>query len=154
VPSRAQRDGQQYASAREVTHNYFHAKPLPKGQFEVVLALATRAFFTDGQLHFPPDPGQLNAGADASPTIAYWSYNESADTVVVNGAVWPNLNVQPRQYRFRMLGAANTQLWDLQLVNQSNNAVPFTIIGSDGGYLPAPQVSSDVQIGITEARQH
>jgi len=53
--------------------------------------------------------------------------------------------------RFRVLAAANTQLWDLQLINQSNNAiVPFTIIGSDGGYLPAPQVVSDVQIGITE----
>lgn len=125
--------------------------PLPKGQFEVVLAIASRAFFTDGQLHFPPDPGELNAGADAPPNIAYWSYNEGADTVVVNGAVWPNLNVQPRQYRFRLLGAANTQLWDLQLVNQSTHAVvPMTIIGSDGGYLPAPKASNDVQIGITE----
>jgi FtsP/CotA-like multicopper oxidase with cupredoxin domain len=127
------------------------SSPLPKGQFEVLLAFATRAFFTDGQLHFPPDPGELNAGADAPPEIAYWSYNEGADTVVVNGKVWPNLNVQPRQYRFRMLGAANTQLWDMQFVNQATGAVlPLTIIGSDGGYLPAPKVSPDVQFGITE----
>ncbi len=125
--------------------------PLPSGKHEVVLALASRAFFTDGQLHFPPDPGSLNAGADAPPNIAYWSYNEGADTVVVNGAVWPNLNVERRQYRFRLLGAANTQLWDVQLVNQSNQAVvPVTIIGSDGGYLPAPKLSQDVQFGITE----
>ena len=96
------------------------SSPLPKGQFEVLLAFATRAFFTDGQLHFPPDPGSLNAGADAPPNIAYWSYNEGADTVVVNGKVWPNLNVQRQQYRFRMLGAANTQLWDMQFVNQSD----------------------------------
>lgn len=127
------------------------SSPLPKGPFEIPLVLASRAFFTDGSLHFPPDPGTLNAGADAPPNIAYWSYNEGADTVVVNGAVWPNLNVQRRQYRFRVLAAANTQLWDLQLVNQSNQAiVPITIIGSDGGYLPAPQVVADVQIGITE----
>ena len=128
------------------------SSPLPKGQFEVLLAFATRAFFTDGQLHFPPDPGSLNAGADAPPNIAYWSYNEGADTVVVNGKVWPNMNVQPRQYRFRMLGAANTQLWDMQFVNQANptTVYPLTIIGSDGGYLPAPQVSPDVQFGITE----
>jgi FtsP/CotA-like multicopper oxidase with cupredoxin domain len=125
--------------------------PLPKGPFEVTLALLTRAFFSDGSLHFPPDPGTLNAGADAPPNIAYWSYNEGADTVVVNGAVWPNLDVQRRQYRFRVLAGANTQLWDLQLVNKTNNAVvPITIIGSDGGYLPAPQVSQHVQIGITE----
>ena len=83
--------------------------------------------------------------------IAYWSYNEGADTVVVNGKTWPNLNVQRRQYRFRMLGAANTQLWDMQFVNQATGTVlPLTIIGSDGGYLPAPQVSPDVQFGITE----
>ncbi len=71
--------------------------------------------------------------------------------MVVNGKTWPNLNVQRRQYRFRMLGAANTQLWDMQFVNQATGAVvPMTIIGSDGGYLPAPQVSNDVQFGITE----
>ena len=90
--------------------------------------------------------------------------------------MWPNLNVQPQQYRFRVLAAANAQLYDLQLCvgdwNASNNArrhqqlghhlgrrqqrlvhrqdLPFTLIGSDGGYLPAPQVVKDVQIGITE----
>jgi FtsP/CotA-like multicopper oxidase with cupredoxin domain len=126
--------------------------PLPKGPFEIPLAVFSRAFFTNGQLHFPPDPGTLNAGADAPPNIAYWSYNESADTVLVNGVTWPNLNVQRQQYRFRVLAAANTQLWDFQLVNASNGnaVVPFTIIGSDGGYLPAPQVVTHVQLGITE----
>src|SRR5262249_3341204 len=116
----------------------------------------SRAFFQDGSLHFPPDPGSLNAGADAPPNIAYWSYNEGADTVLVNGVAWPNLNVQRRQYRFRVLAAANTQLWDFQLtINCGPDLsqcpiVPFTIIGSDGGYLPAPQVVTDVQLGITE----
>jgi FtsP/CotA-like multicopper oxidase with cupredoxin domain len=125
--------------------------PLPKGQFEIPLVLSVKGFYTDGNLAFPPDPGGTNAGADAPPNVAYWSYNEGSDTVVVNGKAWPNLNVQRRQYRFRTLAAANTQLWDLQFVNQSNNAVvPFTIIGSDGGYLPAPRVVTDVQIGITE----
>jgi spore coat protein A len=125
--------------------------PLPKGQFEIPIILSVKGFYTDGNLNFPPGPGSLNAGADAPPQIAYWSYNEGSDTVTVNGKAWPNLNVQRRQYRFRTLAAANTQLWDLQLVNQTNQAVvPFTIIGSDGGYLPAPKVVTDVQIGITE----
>jgi spore coat protein A len=125
--------------------------PLPKGQFEIPLILSVKGFFTDGNLNFPPDRGSTNAGADAPPQVAYWSYNEGSDTVTVNGKAWPNLNVQRRQYRFRTLAAANTQLWDLQFVNQSNSAVvPFTIIGSDGGYLPAPKVVTDVQIGITE----
>ncbi len=32
----------------------------------------------------------------------------------------------------------------------NSTLVPFTVIGSDGGYLPAPLQSNDVQIGITE----
>jgi spore coat protein A, manganese oxidase len=125
--------------------------PLPSGPFEIPLVVFSRAFFDDGSLHFPPDPNSLNAGADAPPNIAYWSYNEGADTVLVNGKVWPNLNVQRRQYRFRVLAAANTQLWDFQFSNAATGAVvPFTIIGSDGGYLPAPQVVTHVQLGITE----
>src|SRR5258708_1785250 len=127
------------------------SSPLPKGQFEIPLTVFSRAFFTDGELHFPPDRGTLNAGADAPPNIAYWSYNEGADVVLVNGAAWPNLDVQRRQYRFRLLAAGNTQLWDFQFVNNATHAVvPFTIIGSDGAYLPAPQIVTHVQLGITE----
>src|SRR5260370_15056989 len=47
------------------------SSPLPKGQFEIPLTVFSRAFFTDGELHFPPDRGSLNAGADAPPNIAY-----------------------------------------------------------------------------------
>ncbi len=144
--------------------------PLPKGQFEIPLALTSRRFYTDGNLDFPPDRGSLNAGADSPPDQPYWSYNEAADENLVNGRVWPNLNVQRQEYRFRVLAAANAQLYDLQLClgdwNANSNlvpisgdgnsascagtVVPLTIIGSDGGYLPAPQTFTDVQIGITE----
>ena len=125
--------------------------PLPKGEFEIPLAVFSRAFYTDGNVNFPPARNSLNAGADAPPNIAYWSYNEGADTVLVNGVTWPNLNVKRHQYRFRLLAAANTQLWDFQFVNAATGAVvPFIIIGSDGGYLPAPQVVTHVQLGITE----
>jgi len=140
------------------------SSPLPKGAFEIALAVSSKAFFTDGELNFPPDRGTLNAAADAPPNIPYWTYDEGADEVTVNGKVWPNLNVQRQQYRFRLLAAANTQLWDFQLVNCPVNnkpdtnscvpdggpVVPFTIIGSDGGYLPAPQSETHVQMGITE----
>ena len=128
------------------------SSPLPKGQFEVLLAFATRAFFTDGQLHFPPDPGALNAGADAPPNIAYWSYNEGADTVVVNGKVWPNMNVQPPPIPLPHAGGREHAAlgYAVRQSGEPHHRLPLTIIGSDGGYLPAPQVSPDVQFGITE----
>ena len=172
---------------RDPAHNPLDAttSPLPSGQFEIPLAFSARAFYTDGNLNFPPDPrNALNAanagdqnGGDAPPNSPYWSYNEGANEILVNGAVWPNLNVQPRQYRFRMLAGANAQLFNFNLcvgdwnasqssdgttnslVNISGDGfsascnstlVPFTVIGSDGGYLPAPLASNSVQIGITE----
>jgi FtsP/CotA-like multicopper oxidase with cupredoxin domain len=170
---------------RDPAHTALDAptSPLPTGNFEIPLAFSARRFYTDGNLDFPPDRGTLNSadpgdenGGDAPPTSPYWSYNEAADQIVVNGSVWPNLNVQRQQYRFRMLAGANAQLFDLQLCvgdwnaaqnsdgsnslvpvsDDANSAscagtiVPFTVIGSDGGYLPAPLQSNDVQIGITE----
>ena len=170
---------------RDPAHSPLDApsSPLPTGNFEIPLALSARRFYTDGNLDFPPDRGTLNSanagdqnGGDSPPNQPYWSYNESADEILVNGGVWPNLNVQRQQYRFRLLAGANAQLFDLQLCvgdwNASQNEdgtnslvsisadgdsatcngtlVPFTIIGSDGGYLPAPLTSTDVQIGITE----
>jgi len=116
--------------------------PLPTGQFEMPLILTDRGFFTDGELNFPraPSPNQRNA---------YWAAGDNADTILVNGKVWPNLNVERRQYRFRMLAAGNGRTWNPQL-DLNGTAVPFTIIGSDGGYLPAPQVVTTFTFAITE----
>jgi FtsP/CotA-like multicopper oxidase with cupredoxin domain len=136
------------------------SSPLPTGKYEVPLTVFTRQFFTDGEMAFPPDRGSLTAGDDAPDNIPYWTYDQGSDQVVVNGVTWPNLNVDRHQYRFRLLMASNNELFDYQFINFHGHTegtdhsdittVPFTIIGSDGGYLPAPQTVTDVQLGITE----
>ena len=161
--------------------------PLPTGQFEVPLALSARQFYTDGNFDFPPDRGTLNSanaddqnGGDSPPNQPYWSYNEGADEILVNGAVWPNLNVQPQQYRFRMLvGRERAALRPAALrrrlerreqhrrdqqprsISADGNSatcngqiVPITIIGSDGGYLPAPQRDQRRSDRHHRARRH
>lgn len=115
--------------------------PLPSGQYEIPLALIDRAFFTDGELSFPR--------VSTNPGNAYWQAGDGANAILVNGAVWPNLNVERRQYRFRFLGAGNGRTWTPQLDN-AGTPVPMTLIGSDGGYFPAPQVVTSFIIGITE----
>lgn len=117
------------------------SSPLPKGEYEVPLVLIDRAFFTDGELSFPR--------VSTNPGNAYWQAGDGANTVLVNGAVWPNMNVERRQYRFRFLAAGNGRNWTPQL-DHNGTAVPMTIIGSDGGYLPAPQVVTNFSISITE----
>ena len=117
---------------------------LPKGQFEIPLMIADREFFTDGELNFP-------RGGDDAANIknAFWTPGGDGDVILVNGKVWPNLNVQRRQYRFRALAAGNGRLFVIQFDN-NGTTVPFTLIGSDGGYLPQPQVVNNVTISITE----
>ena len=73
------------------------------------------------------------------------------DTILVNGTVAPFLEVEPRQYRFRMLNACNARFLNPRLVYAQgatgvaateaspNVAGPaFIQIGTEGGFLPAP----------------
>ncbi|MGH9210806.1 MAG: carbohydrate-binding protein [Acidimicrobiales bacterium] len=115
--------------------------PLPSGEFELPLTLTSRAFFTDGQLDFPR--------VGRNPFFPYMEAEDFSQVAVVNGKTWPNLNVQRRQYRFRVLIGSNMRVWTLTLDN-NGALVPFTIIGSDGGYLPQPLVATEFTMGITE----
>ena len=124
------------------------SSPLPKGRYEIPLIVFDRSFFTDGELNFPrasnPVPGILRT--------AYWQAGDGANVVLVNGKTWPNLDVERRQYRFRVLAAGNGRNWTFEFRDGANAGpqVPFTIIGSDGGYLPAPQTVTQVILGMTE----
>ena len=51
--------------------------------------------------------------------------------MVVNGKVWPYLNVEPRKYRFRILNASNTNGYVFKL----SNGQSFWQIGTDGGLI-------------------
>jgi FtsP/CotA-like multicopper oxidase with cupredoxin domain len=118
--------------------------PLPGGAFEIPLAVSDRAFLTNGALDFPSE--------SPNPFLPYWDAEDESNVVIVNGKVWPNLNVQRRQYRFRLLAASNMRVWQFQLENGlfSEDFLPFTLIGADGGYLPAPLAVDRVIMGITE----
>jgi FtsP/CotA-like multicopper oxidase with cupredoxin domain len=91
---------------------------LPSGEFEIGLAIQDRAFHNDGSLEYP----------------AMWMDHFYGDVVLVNGKVWPYLNVKQGKYRFRMLEGSNTRSYVLTL----SNGAPFTVIGTEGGLLEAP----------------
>ena len=40
------------------------------------------------------------------------------DTIVINGKVWPFLNVEPRRYRFLFLNGSNARAYEMFLVNR------------------------------------
>jgi FtsP/CotA-like multicopper oxidase with cupredoxin domain len=109
---------------------------LPHGDHEIPLILTDRNLDTDatgaltGQLLFkvpfiPPD----------GPMIPF-----SGPFNLVNGVIWPHLDVDARWYRFRLLNAANSRFYTLNLVDENNVPVndAVRLIGTDGGLLPAP----------------
>jgi FtsP/CotA-like multicopper oxidase with cupredoxin domain len=59
---------------------------------------------------------------------------------LVNGVIWPHLEVDARWYRFRLLNSSNSRFYTLDLADKAgavhNDAVH--IIGTDGGLLPTP----------------
>lgn len=97
---------------------------LPSGPYDIPLAIQDRTLDARGQLAYPVGPA-----ADAP-----WVPEFFGTHVLVNGRVWPFLNVEPRRYRFRLLNASNSRVYELSLVPEQ----PFVQIGCDGGLLAQP----------------
>jgi len=103
------------------------APHLPSGQYEVPLAIQDRIFNPDGTLWFPTD----GINPDVHPN---WVPEFFGNTIMVNGLVWPNMNVDQGQYRFRLLDGSNARFYTLRFDN-GGQTIPFTQIGTDGGYI-------------------
>jgi len=111
---------------------------LPKGSYEREIVIQDRMFDTNGQLFYPvnSDDGHHHHGSSPHP---FWVDMFMGDTIVVNGKVWPYLNVEPRRYRLRLLNGSNSRIYTLQFQTTSGSAGPvFWQIGTDGGLLNKP----------------
>jgi spore coat protein A len=97
---------------------------LPSGQYEIPLVFYDRIFDLESQLNYPV------SGDPKSP----WTPEVFGDALLVNGKLFPYLEVEPRKYRFRVLNAANGRFFHLSLSNKQ----VFHQIGTDQGLLPAP----------------
>jgi FtsP/CotA-like multicopper oxidase with cupredoxin domain len=111
---------------------FYNSLPAPI----VPLVIQDRMFDTNGQLFFP------NVGLN--PLIhPFWVPEFIGDTILVNGKVWPFMNVAPQRYRFFVLNGSNARTYDLSLSNVGGKVAPaMWQIGTDGGYLDFP-----VQVG-------
>jgi spore coat protein A len=114
---------------------------LPRGQYDVPIVIQDRSFNEDGSMWFPIEG---NSPADHP----YWTPEFFGDVIMVNGKTWPNFNVDQGQYRLRLLDGSNARFYTFQFrvvttdgtlteVPVYGATLPFTVIGSDGGYLPS-----------------
>jgi len=130
--------------------------------YEIPLMIQDRSFNRDGSLFFPRDRGFFGDVPPGGPFIPdsdippIWNPEFFGNTVVVNGRTWPVLTVEPRRYRFRVLNACNTRVFFLKIVTDplaqrpARAALPMWIIGSDGGFLPAPVQADRLVSAVAE----
>ena len=97
---------------------------LPQGRYEIPLAIYDRSYLKDGSLDYP------TSGMPDMP----WVPEAFGEAMVVNGKVFPYLDVEPRRYRLRILNAANGRFFHLAL----SNGQTFFQIGTDQGLMAAP----------------
>jgi spore coat protein A, manganese oxidase len=106
---------------RDETEDTLH---LPTGSYEIPLVICDRMLDKDSQLYYP-----VSDNPDSP-----WIPEFFGDAYLVNGKLFPFLEIEPRKYRFRVLNASNGRFYRFSLSNKQS----FHAIGTDQGLLPAP----------------
>jgi spore coat protein A len=99
---------------------------LPRGAYEIPIAIYDRLFRGDGQLDYP----------------AVWTSEFYGNAILLNGKLFPFLDVEARRYRFRIVNVSNAGFYTLSFSKDGGSLVPgvepFHAVGSDQGLLSAP----------------
>ncbi len=116
---------------------------LPSGKYEIPLLIQDRNFNDDGSLAYPAP--NING---VQPSIVPGFFGNYA---LVNGKVWPYLDVEPRKYRFRILNGSNSRNYNLLFSGEAGQILPaLNQIGSDGGLLEKPAKLSSLSLEPAE----
>lgn len=115
---------------------------LPSGPYEIPMAIQDRLFTADGQLYYPTTEME----SDMDPDVPTHMPEMFGDTILVNGQAWPVLEVEPRQYRFRMLNGSDSRVYTLFL----SSGQVFNQVGTDTGLLNVPVTLNQLTIAPGE----
>jgi FtsP/CotA-like multicopper oxidase with cupredoxin domain len=131
--------------------------PIRQSIREIPIVIQDRSFDTNGDLFYPdnraffeglnvegtgapelqiPFVGDPVENSDIAPT---WNPEAFFNVMVVNGVSWPNLDVAPAKYRFRLLNGCNSRFLNLALKvmtgPSAGTELPFYQIGAEQGFL-------------------
>jgi spore coat protein A, manganese oxidase len=96
---------------------------IPGGAYEIPLVIQDRQFNPDGTFLYPRSDIEG----------ATWIGEYFGDTMLVNGKVWPFVDIEPRMYRFRILNGCNARILGLAI-----GGPRLWQIGAEGGMWDVP----------------
>ncbi len=127
---------------------------LPAFPYEAAFAIQDRMFKDNGELFYPAFPGDpyyedfIDGEGAVLPPLPFVDGGPTGlaeffgDHMVVNGKIWPKMEVEPRNYRFRLLNGCDSRFLAVQFFevpagatnfNSAVQQLDFTVIGSDQG---------------------
>ncbi len=107
--------------------------PSEYGVDDFPLALQDRRFRLSGAMSYEPSRHDLMAGMQGN-------------YPVLNGTVFPYMEVTTQRVRLRLLNGANASIYNLTFRDRRT----FQVIGSDGGLLPAPVSLKELRLAPGE----
>ena len=146
---------------------------LPAFPYEMALAIQDRMFRDNGRLFYPAYPGDpayadfiTGEGVTLGPPEFPDNPNNEPDFIgggptalaeffgdhmLVNGKIWPKADVEPRNYRLRLLNGCDSRFLAVQFFEvpagaedftAADGPLDFTVIGSDQGLASSPTTLS------------
>jgi FtsP/CotA-like multicopper oxidase with cupredoxin domain len=125
---------------------------LPAFPYELAYAIQDRMFTRQGDLFYPGFPGDpfwddfITGEGVEEPPMPSALAEFFGDHMVVNGKIWPKADVEPRNYRLRLLNGTDSRFMVIRFRAVAPGAtdlagasapLPFWVIGSDQGLAAA-----------------
>lgn len=120
--------------------NLINNNVLPSGDYERELLIQDKQFTTDGQLFYPEETN-TNLPGVPSRTGSY------GDLILVNGMAWPNLEVEPRKYRLRLLNGSDSRFFKLEFHDSYKK---IYLIGTEQGFVENPVALDELVLSPSE----
>ena len=132
---------------------------LPAFPYEAAFAIQDRMFKDNGELFYPAFPGYpfyegfITEKGAVLPPLVFPGGGPTGlaeffgDHMVVNGMIWPKMDVEARNYRLLLLNGCDSRFLAIQFFEVPAGAtdfttatgpLPFTVIGSDQGLASSP----------------
>jgi spore coat protein A, manganese oxidase len=112
------------------------ALQLPRGKYEVPLVVCDRLLRPDGQLYYP------ESGIAGAP----WLPEVFGNAILINGRLFPYLDVEPHKYRLRIMNGSNARFYRFSFGQE----LPFQVVGTDQGFLEVPAKAKRVAMAPAE----